>query len=126
MVATKIHWIGSWPNTEWELGVTILVSNLGTLYQLIAVGQYVIKQLGRPPIAPWFRLHYQSCGHSLKPKHTIYAFFNLQYWNFNENMTKINKKMPGSAHLKNNKTAYKLRQQHIDLKETQKTFDMSN
>ena len=34
--------------------------------------------------------------------------------------------MPGSAHLKNNKTAYKLRQQHIDLKETQKTFDMSN
>ena len=54
-------------------------------------------------IAPWFRLHLPSCSPGLNRKQTIYAFFNLYYWNCNEKVTKINKKWLGMAHfLKNN------------------------
>ena len=52
-------------------------------------------------IAPWFRLHLPSCSPGLNPKHTIYAFFNLYYWNCIEKITKINKKRPGLAHFFN-------------------------
>ena len=41
-------------------------------------------------IALWFCLRLPSCGPGLNPKHTVYAFFNLSYWNCNKGRTKIN------------------------------------
>ena len=41
---------------------------------------------------------YHPAAPCSNPKHTIYAFFNLYYWNWNEKRTKINKKRPGLAH----------------------------
>ena len=46
-------------------------------------------------IAPWFRLRLPSCGPGSNPKHTIYAFFNLYYWNCIELITKIKKTKRG-------------------------------
>ena len=36
-----------------------------------------------------------SAAVSSNPKHTIYAFFNLYYWNYNEKRTKIKQKEAG-------------------------------
>ena len=44
------------------------------------------------------------------PKHTIYAFFNLYYWNCIQKTTKINKKRPGLAHF------FKKRTEHVFFK----------
>ena len=53
-------------------------------------------------IALWFRLHLPfSAALGSNPKHTIYTFFNLCYWNFNQKRTKKRRKNgPGLAHFK--------------------------
>ena len=43
---------------------------------------------------------YHPAALGSNPKHTIYTFFNLYYWNCDEKRTKINKKRPGLAHFK--------------------------
>ena len=43
---------------------------------------------------------YHLAAPGSNPKHTIYTFFNLYYWNCDEKRTKINKKRPGLAHFK--------------------------
>ena len=69
---------------------------------------------GWPPyIAPWFRLRQPSCGPGSNPKHTIYTFFNLFYWNCNEKITKINKKRIGPFFKKNKKILLTLLLNHI-------------
>ena len=49
-------------------------------------------------VALCFVCAYHSAAPGSNPKHTIYAFFNLYYWNCIEKITKINKKRPGLAH----------------------------
>ena len=41
---------------------------------------------------------YHPAAPGSNPKHTIYAFFNLYYWNCIKKITKVNKKRPGLAH----------------------------
>ena len=54
--------------------------------------------------SPWLRgiicAHHRPAA-GLTHKHTIYAFFNFYYWNFNQYRTEINEKRLGLAHLKN-------------------------
>ena len=49
-------------------------------------------------IAPWFCLRLPSCSPGFESQAHHLCFFN--YWNCNEKRTKINKKRPGLAHLK--------------------------
>ena len=46
-------------------------------------------------IAQWFCLRLPSCGPGSNPEHTIYAYFNLYFWNCDEKRTKINEKEAG-------------------------------
>ena len=57
-------------------------------------------------IALWFRLRYHPVAAGSNPKHTIYALFNLNYWNCDYKSTKVNKKRPGLGHLKNTLIVY--------------------
>ena len=41
---------------------------------------------------------YHPAAPGSNPNHTIYAFFNMYYWNCIEKITRINKKRPGLAH----------------------------
>ena len=55
------------------------------------------KHSRRPPYLNGFVCVFHPVAMGSNAKHTIEAFFNLDYWNCNEKWTKMNKKRPGSA-----------------------------
>ena len=62
--------------------------------QCVAISMYNILMGGRHS----FVCAYHPAAPGSNPNHTIYAFFNMYYWNCIEKITRINKKRPGLAH----------------------------
>ena len=62
--------------------------------QCVAISMYNNLMGGRHS----FVCAYHPAAPGSNPNHTIYAFFNMYYWNCIEKITRINKKRPGLAH----------------------------